>query len=126
MEIHYQKLVDVISQYLQLITVLSIPLLAGIGGLFHFYLIERRARLKHLFWCLFFPSVLIVIPLLLDVYAYGKLMLSLAGGTVVPFVKSWARYLALVPLPCFLISIVWTIIGLLFLRKRYSENKEKQ
>lgn len=119
MEIHYQKLVDVISQYLQLITVLSIPLLAGIGGLFHFYMIGKKARLKHLFWCLFFPAVLVLIPLAVVIYAYGKMIFSLAGGSVVPFIKSWAGYFAIVPLPCFLISIVWTIIGLLFLRKKY-------
>jgi len=125
MAIHYQKLIDVISQYLQLITVLSIPLFAGIGSLFHFYLTERKARLKHLLWCLFFPAVLTVIPLLLVIFAYGKMIFSLAGGSVVPFFKSWAGYFALVPLPCFLISIVWTIIGLLFLRRKYPANSHK-
>jgi len=119
MATHYQKLIDVISQYLQLITVLSLPLLAGIGSLFYFYSIEKKAHLKHLFWCLFFPAVLIVIPLLFVIYAYGDMIFTLAGGTIVPFVKTWSRFLLLLPLPCFLISIVWTTFGLLFLRKKY-------
>jgi len=119
MEDHYQKVVDVISQYLQLITVLSIPLLGGIGGLFHFYILERSASRKHLIWCLLIPAIFVVVPLVLVIFAYGKMIFSVAGGSIVPFIKDWALWLAMIPLPCFIISIVWTIIGLLFLRKNY-------
>ena len=117
---HENKCLDILSQYLQFISILSIPLLGTIGGIIYFYITERKASFRHLIVPLLIPFVSIVVPLFFVMQTYRELIYSLAGGSIGAYMESWLYVLIInIPLPLFAVCLIWLISGVLYLRKKY-------